>query len=369
LNLKADSAVTRRFGWISPGFSQASLRLRKRAGVDECVLSVLRIFCDDTVDETRLSSRGHWQMKSVYDLKDLHRWEKIAGQVVPPIRLAVVGDPVSHSFSPPMQNAALEKNGLEMRYAAFQISPNELAETLILFREHDFVGLNLTVPHKIAALALVDEVEERARRIGAINAIVFRDGKSSGWNTDAPGFERAVREVFSVDLRDLRVLLLGAGGGAGRAVAYQCAFEKCERLVLVNRTLEKAKALARELAGYFSGPRVLGPEARLEAVPWEEAALRRQLGRIDLVVNATTLGLKRFDPLPLAHSLLAPHLMIYDLIYKEMRTPLLAAAEEAGARGADGLTMLLHQGALAFELWFDRSAPLAVMREAIRSGA
>jgi shikimate dehydrogenase len=307
-------------------------------------------------------------MKSVYDLQDLRRWSKIAGESSAPIRLGVVGDPVAHSFSPQMQNAALEKSGLEMRYAAFQISPDELAEAMELFRKHDFVGLNLTVPHKIAVLALVDEVEERAQIIGAINTVVFRDGKSSGWNTDAPGFERAVRETFAVDLRDLRVLLLGASGGAGRAVAYQCAFEKCERLVLVNRTLEKAQALARELAGYFTGPRVLGPEARLEAVPWEEAALRTQLARTDLVVNASTLGLKHFDSLPLPHALLAPHLMIYDLVYRETPTPLLGAAEEAGARGANGLTMLLHQGALAFELWFDRPAPLAAMRAALRAG-
>ena len=307
-------------------------------------------------------------MKPVYDLADLQEWDRAAA-AEKPIRLAVLGDPVEHSLSPPMQNAALEKSGLEMRYAAFQISPDELAEAMELFRKHDFIGLNLTAPHKIAALSLVDEVEPRAQKIGALNTIVFRDGKSSGWNTDAPAFARALREVFSVDLRDLRVLLLGAGGGAGRAVAWQCAFEHCERLVLVNRTLAKAQALARELAPYFTGPRVLGPEARLEAVPWEDVALRAQIARTDLVVNATTLGLKQFDPPPLPHSLLAPHLMIYDLVYKETRTPFLAAAEESGARAANGLTMLLHQGALAFELWFDRAAPLATMREALRAGA
>ena len=201
-----------------------------------------------------------------------------------------------------------------------------------LLRELDFVGLNLTVPHKIAALSLVDEVEERARKIGAINTIVFRDGKSLGWNTDGPGFERAIREEFSVDLRDLRVLLLGAGGGAGRALAYQCAAENCERLVLVNRTFDKAQALARELAGFFSGPRVLGPEARLEAVPWEEGALRAQLARTDLVVNATTLGLKQSDRSPLSHALIAPHLMVYDLIYK--KTPTAAARRRGGSRRA-----------------------------------
>ena len=306
-------------------------------------------------------------MKAVYDLEDLRRWEETADETPLPIRLGVVGDPVAQSLSPAMQNAALEKTGLSLRYARFQISPSELEEALDWFRRLDFLGLNLTLPHKIAALPLVDEVEPQARRIGTINTIVFRNGKSLGWNTDAPGFERAIREAFSVDLRDLRVLLLGAGGGAGRALAYQCAFENCERLVLVNRTLSKGQALARELASYFSGPRVLGPEARLEAVPWEETALRAQLGRTDLVIHATTLGLQNLDPLPLSHSLLAPHLMIYDLIYQSLRTPLLAAAEESGARGANGLTMLLHQGTLAFELWFDRAAPISVMREALHS--
>ena len=301
-------------------------------------------------------------MTTVYTLESLRDWQHASRDVSPRIRLGVVGHPVAHSLSPQMQNAALEQSELDLRYAAFEIAPNELEEALRLFREHDFIGLNLTVPHKIAAVSLVEEVEKRARKIGAINTIVYRDGKSLGWNTDAPAFEQAIRDAFSVDLRDLRVLLLGAGGGAGRALAYQCAWENCERLVLVNRTFEKAQALARELAAYFAGPRVLGPEARLEAVRWEESALRTQIERTDLAVNATTLGLRQLDPLPLPRSLLAPHLMIYDLIAKARPSPLLAAAADAGARGANGLTMLLHQGALAFELWFDRPAPLAAMR-------
>lgn len=303
-------------------------------------------------------------MTTLYTLENLRNWHDLSRDISPPIRLGVVGHPVAHSLSPRMQNAAIEQSGLDLRYAAFEIAPNELEEALRLFRAHDFIGLNLTVPHKIVAVSSVDEVEKRARKIGAINTIIYRDGKSLGWNTDAPAFVQAIRDAFSVDLRDLRVLLLGAGGGAGRALAYQCAWENCERLVLVNRTLEKAQALARELAAYFAGPRVLGPEARLEAVGWEESALRTQIGRTDLVVNATSLGLKQFDPLPLPRSLLAPHLMIYDLIAKDRPSPLLAAAADAGARGANGLTMLLHQGALAFELWFDRPAPLAAMRAA-----
>jgi shikimate dehydrogenase len=123
--------------------------------------------------------------------------------------------------------------------------------------------------------------------------------------------------------------------------------------------------MVSELARFFSGPRVLGPVARLEAVPWEDRALRTQLEQIDLVVNATSLGLNRSDPPALASSLLAPHLMVYDMIYSIGNTPLVAAANEVGARSANGLSMLLHQGSLAFEIWFGRDAPIDVMRAAL----
>ena len=229
-----------------------------------------------------------------------------------------------------------------------------------------FVGVNLTVPHKIAAAGLVDELDETARKVGAINTVRIVEGKLLGSNTDGAGFARAIRSEFSVDLRDLRVLLLGAGGGAGRAIALQCAHEGCERLVLVNRTAEKAQELVRELKSAFVDARVSAPVARLEAVPWEERALRFQIANVDLVVNATSVGMRRSDPPPLSASLLAPHLMVYDTIYAPARTALLSAAAEAGARGANGLSMLLQQGALSFEEWFDREAPLDAMRASLQ---
>jgi shikimate dehydrogenase len=265
-----------------------------------------------------------------------------------------------------MQNAALESLGMGERYARFQISAGELEAALEAIRRLNFVGINLTIPHKTAALSLMDEADEAARKSGAINTVLVEGGKLVGSNTDGPGFLHAIRSEFSVDLRDLRVLLLGAGGGAGRAIALQCALENCERLVLVNRTLQKAQDLASELAPYFAGSRVLGPVARLQAVPWDETSLRFQLANTDLVINATPVGMKRSDPPLLPASLLAPHLMVYDTIYTPARTPLLAAAADAGALGANGLSMLLHQGALSFEIWFGRKAPIEVMRAALR---
>ena len=221
------------------------------------------------------------------------------------------------------------------------------------------------MPHKIPAVGFLRELDENARRIGAVNGIAISENKMRGFNTDGRGFSRAIREEFSVDLRDLRVLVLGAGGAA-RAIALQCARENCERLVIANRTLEKAKALVEELRDFFAGPKVLGPVPRLQAVPWEEAAFRFQIANLDLIVNATPLGLSRADASPLPARLLAPHLMIYDTVYSNNRTPFVSAALEAGARAANGLSMLLHQGALAFEIWFGRDAPIDAMRAALR---
>ncbi len=298
--------------------------------------------------------------KEIYTLVDLQK----GADLDPPIRLGVLGDPVAHSLSPQMQNAALKQCKIDKEYARFQISANELSEALQLIREHDFVGVNLTVPHKITALPFLDEVDDNAKRIGAANTIKIDNGKLRGFNTDGKGFSRAIREEFAVDLRDLRVMILGAGGAA-RAIALQCAKEHCERLVIANRAFDKAKALSEELREFFVGPKVLGPVPRLQAIPWEESALRFQIGNVDLVVNATAMGLNASDASPIPSRLLEPHLMIYDTVYAETRTAFLAAANEAGARAASGLSMLLHQGALAFEIWFGREAPLDVMRRAL----
>jgi shikimate dehydrogenase len=161
--------------------------------------------------------------KEVYTLADLQAWR----DVDPPIRVGVFGDPVEHSLSPQMQNAALQHCKIDGQYARFHISPQELPESIELIRKLEFVGVNLTIPHKIAALGLVDIADENAKRIGAINVIKVEGGKLRGFNTDGRGFARAIREEFSVDLRDMRVMLLGAGGGA-RAIALQCAKENCK---------------------------------------------------------------------------------------------------------------------------------------------
>ena len=300
-----------------------------------------------------------------YTLADLENWAEIARDVNPPIRLGIFGDPVAHSLSPQMQNAALHACEINIQYARFHIRPNELRSALRLMRDLEFVGINLTVPHKIAGLTQIDLPDESARNCGAVNTVRLHDKKLLGSNTDAEGFSRAVRSEFSMDLRDLRVMILGAGGGTGRAIAWQCALESCERLVLVNRTLPKTSATVERLRHFFTEARVLGPVARIEAAPWDEAAIRAQLADIDLIVNATPLGMNPSDPAPIPARLLAPHHIVFDCVYRPTKTALLRAADEAGARGANGLSMLLHQGRLSFSTWFNREAPMEAMRSAI----
>jgi shikimate dehydrogenase len=300
-----------------------------------------------------------------YTLADLEKWSEVTRDVSPPIRLGVFGDPVAHSLSPQMQNAALRAFEINMQYARFHIRPNELRAALGFVRKLDFVGLNLTVPHKIASLTQIDVADESATRCGTVNAIRLHAKKLIGSNTDAEGFSRAVRSEFSIDLRDLRVMILGAGGGTGRAIAWQCALENCERLVLVNRTSAKTSAFIDQLQPFFAEPRVLGPVARIEAIPWDETAMRAQLSDIDLIVNATPLGMNPSDAAPIPARLLAPHHIVFDCVYRPSKTAFLRAADEAGARGANGLSMLLHQGALSFSIWFNREAPIEAMRSAM----
>lgn len=278
-------------------------------------------------------------------------------ELTPPARLSVFGDPVAHSKSPGFHNAALRACGIDAQYVKMHVRPEDLTAALRALPGAGFLGTNVTIPHKAGALATVDEADDYARRSGAVNTVVVRGNRLAGYNTDGPGLVRAVREEFSADIRDLRVLIFGAGGGAGRAISVQCAMEKCQRLVLVNRTVEKAKALAAELSGDLG--------RTVETLPHEEAALRRELAGVDLIINASAVGMKADDPPLLPPDALRSDLLIYDTVYARGKSRLVIDAEAVGARAASGLSMLLHQGALSFEIWFEREAPLEAMRAAL----
>jgi shikimate dehydrogenase len=301
-------------------------------------------------------------MLPYFTLRDLENWGESGAKLAPPARLSVFGDPVAHSLSPQMHNPALAECGIDAQYVRIEVKTADFQRTLRLIHDAGFFGTNVTIPHKFTALQSVDVVEEQARRLGAVNTVIFRQGSAMGRNSDGPGFVRTVREEFGAALRDLRVLILGAGGGAGRAVAVQCALENCPQLLLANRTQEKAAALQRELAQQHAARGAL-------VVPWDEASLASACQDADLIINGTNLGMRQEDPDLLPEGALESRHLVYDMVYKPLETRLYLAARRAGATVINGLPMLLHQGAVSFEWWFNRPAPLEVMRRGLWSAA
>ena len=273
----------------------------------------------------------------------------------PPGVLAVLGDPVAHSLSPQLHTPALRACGIAGDYIRLEVKEAEFGEALRRMLDLGFIGANVTIPHKFTALRTVDQVSDQARQLGAVNTLLFRNGRIEGQNSDGPGFVRAIKEAFGQKIRDLRILIIGAGGGAGRAVAVQCALEQCQQLVLVNRSLEKLVSLQKQALEILPGGHVT-------SIPHDQASLEKALPQVDLVINATNLGMKPGDAPVLAGASLDARHLAYDMVYRPHETAFLKQARTIGASASNGLGMLLHQGAVSFEWWFDRAAPLEAMR-------
>jgi shikimate dehydrogenase len=254
-----------------------------------------------------------------------------------------------------MHNAAFKALGLNWRYLAFEVDPKNLRAAIEGARVMNFAGLNLTVPHKLFAVEMVDELDESSKIFGAVNTIKFRKTKGKvrtmGFTTDADAIKISIREDLKLKLRGASVLLLGAGG-AGRTAALKLALENVAELFLVNRTQSKAEQLAREIKKRFPSVRISTSYPRT---------------KVSLVLNATSLGLKPGDALPLdvKQFSFSQTRAVYDMIYRPAETRLLAAAKRAGCKTANGLGMLLHQGAKAFKIWTGKTPPLGIMRAAL----
>lgn len=303
-------------------------------------------------------------MKDVYTLSDLDNATKLNPSDAKPAKLAVIGHPVAHSQSPQLHQPALDSLEIDARYIRLDLEPGELPTAFSKMRALGFIGANVTVPHKFEALSTCTDLDPAAEALGAVNTILFDKGEETlGFNTDGPGFVRAIREEFSVDIQDLKIMIVGAGGGAGQALATQCAREGCEQLVLVNRSVDKLNELSSKLAPYFHSEKLDGPGERLTSYPIDSPDLPEVAGHCDLLVQTTSLGLKATDPAPIPHPCIQPHHLVYDTIYQPARTKFLRIAEGNGARTANGLSLLLHQGALSFEYWFPGTDPLSAMRK------
>ncbi|MGD7654401.1 MAG: shikimate dehydrogenase [Verrucomicrobiales bacterium] len=294
-------------------------------------------------------------MKDVYRLEDLVSREVLDAGADKPARLAVLGWPVKHSASPRMHQPALDAGGMDVRYIRLEVEPGRIPEAFERMRALGFLGCNVTVPHKLDALENCDEVDGGAKSLGAVNTVVFGGEKTLGFNTDGPGFARAVEEEFGRPLAGLKVVIAGAGGGAGQAIATQCVMLGVPDLLLVNRTVAKLETLAERLGK-------LGSTTRVATMSFEDGGLAEACRGGELIVNTSSIGLKQGDPPILTSDCLRAGQLVYDCIYAPPVTPLLALAEAAGCRTANGFSMLLHQGALAFQRWFPGTDPLEAMR-------
>lgn len=266
-----------------------------------------------------------------------------------PRRAVLIGTPIAHSLSPAMHNAAFAQLGIAASYGLHETDAAGLAAAVTALRAPDYLGANVTIPHKEAVIPLLDEIAPLAARAGAVNTIVKRDGRLRGENTDVGGFLWPLR-LGGARLDRWRVTLLGAGGAA-RGVAVGLLDAGVTQLTVVNRTAERAAALVAAL-----------DDARADILALDDPWLGGVLAASDLVINAIPTGLRDDDPLPLPAALLArlpDHALVYDLAYR--RTVLLRAAAARGLATLDGLPMLVEQGALSFALWTGQEPPRPVM--------
>jgi len=268
--------------------------------------------------------------------------------------VGILGDPVAHSLSPAMHNAAFRALRLDYVYVAWRVQPPSLRAAVAGIRALAVAGVNVTVPHKERVIPFLDSVSATARRAGAVNTIVNRRGRLHGENTDVPGFLRALEDV-KFRARGARVLVVGAGGAA-RAVLTALIAGKAAHVTIANRTVRRARQLARAATSRATTVIATGLDAlRDDAV----------LASVALVVNTSSVGLHGERYFPLAYAATPRRCLFFDLIPRR-HTHLLAAAKRAGRRTLDGRSMLLHQGTAAFTLWTGRPAPVAVMGAVLR---
>ena len=271
--------------------------------------------------------------------------------------LGIIGYPIGHSVSPRFQQAALDSLSINAEYRAYEVHPDGVGDFVESLRSPGVVGINATVPHKEAVMPFLDEIDDWAAEAGAVNTIINRGGQLFGYNTDGYGFLRGLRESGGLDPAGKSALILGAGGSA-RGVTQALLRAGIAELVIANRTVGRAETLTELAArGNVSGV----------AIPLEAVALGEAAAGVDLIVNCTSLGM-RHGPgesvTPLTVEQIPAGVLVYDLVYNPMATPLLRAAEEAGASTVGGIAMLVYQGAASFEIWLERPAPAGVMMEA-----
>jgi shikimate dehydrogenase len=266
-------------------------------------------------------------------------------------RVVLIGHPVAHSLSGAMQQAAFDSLGIDATYELWDKTSVELADAVAELRGDDFLGANVTIPHKERVAPMVDRQTDDAHLTGAVNTLTREGRRLIGHNTDVPGFKVALDRLVGKQKMPRQAVVLGAGGGA-RAVVYGLITEGFQRIVVFNRHLHRAEGLVKHFGRSAA-------HMELRAMPWHDSIIESELAKTRVLVNATSIGLTD-DASPIPAESLHGDLLVLDLIYA--RTPLLRDAAAAGATVADGELMLLHQGAAAFTLWTGQPAPLELMQ-------
>ena len=272
-----------------------------------------------------------------------------------PQRLGIIGHPIGHSISPVFQQAALDAIGFDGTYQAWDVAPDGVGEFVDGLRAPGTLGINVTVPHKEAVIPFLDEVDDWASTAGAVNTIVNRGGRLAGHNTDGIGFLRALREGADFEPRGRDVLVLGAGGSA-RGVVYALARAGVAQMFIANRTLERAQRLA-----------ALSIDSGAAAESLELSQAGEAAREVALIVNCTSMGMVHGPDetgTPLSAASIPSSVLVNDLVYNPLETPLLREAARAGASTLGGIQMLVYQGAASFEMWTGQDAPVPVMLEA-----
>jgi shikimate dehydrogenase len=266
-------------------------------------------------------------------------------------RVVLIGHPVAHSLSGAMQQAAFDELGIDARYELWDRAPIELAEAVNELRSEEFLGANVTIPHKERVVPMVDRLTEEATATGAVNTITRESRRLIGHNTDVAGFKVALDKLVGRQKMPKQAVVLGAGGGA-RAVVYGLIREGFQRVVVFNRHLHRAEGLVKHFGRTAA-------HMELRAMPWHESIIEVEIAKAKVLVNATSIGLTS-DVSPVPAAALNDELLVLDLIYSKTR--LLRDAAAGNATTSDGELMLLHQGAAAFTLWTGQPAPLELMR-------
>lgn len=276
----------------------------------------------------------------------------------------IFGDPIGHTLSPLMQNAAFESAGLDIVFVPFHVRSDErgaLKKAVEAIRALNMVGVNVTIPHKEKVIRHLDWVDEDAALMGAVNTIVNRDGRLMGYNTDGAGYLESLALDTGLFPKGKRAFIVGAGGAA-RSIAYALLKNGASSVIIANRTLERAVGLAGELSERLDSERI-GAVALSDA-----AALSTHISDADLVVNTTSLGMMGKGEVEVPLASFKSSAVVSDIVYRPLETAFLKKASLAGLRCHTGLGMLVHQGAIAFELWTGAKAPVDVMREAAMRG-